>query len=189
MESKELQLMFAQLYKHYFLKLVRFAYDYVGDQDEAENIVQDLFLQLWEQREVLSTIDNIRSYLFRLTKNRCIDYYRQELQRRKRTSSIDDVEMIELQLKSEALVVFDESLLSTQEITKALNQSIARLPEKCRQIFLLSRKDHLKHKEIAEKLHLSLSTVHNQIGIALQRIKEDLKDFLVILLLLINNLR
>lgn len=177
MKEKNKKVKFIELYQSYFSALVCFAQEYVMIKEDAENIVQDMFLQLYERQETLESINNIHSYLFVLIKNRCIDYLRHEKQLRNRTISVDSVNSLEIQLKLEALVKFDDDMLMIEEMKELLCQSINQLPEKRRHIFLLSRINHLSHKKIAEKLHLSVSTIQNQIGLALRQIRKDLNEY------------
>jgi len=169
---------FSRIYSIYFPKMVRFAQNYVVSQEEAQNIVQDLFLYLWEHRDTLNAASNLNAFLFTLTKNRCIDFYRQNRRLNRIIESLDSLQERELLLKMEALIQFDEKMFSTQEIEDILNNAVNNLPEKCREIFILSRMEGLKHEEIAKKLNISVNTVQNHISKALRKLKTELKDFL-----------
>ena len=85
----------------------------------------------------------------------------------------------------EALEAVDENLVLDTDLEQRIHEAIQSLPEKCREIFILSRVEGLKYSEIAEKLHLSISTVDNQIGIALKKLRVQLKDFLPLLMFLL----
>lgn len=187
METSEVtnQADFAQIYTKYFPKMVRFASEYVLSREEAQNIVQDLFLYLWEQRSTLSAISNMDAYLFTLTKNRCIDFYRQRSRIARVKESLDELHERELSLKMEALIQFDENMFSTQEIEELLENAVNRLPEKCREVFILSRMEGLKHEEIANRLNISVNTVQNHISVALRKLKVALKDYLPLFLFII----
>ena len=91
--------------------------------------------------------------------------------------SLSEIENRELQLKLYSLEAFDNDRLSDADIEEILNNAINRLPERCREIFIMSRLQNLRYKEIAEKLNVSPNTVENQIVIALRKLKEDLKDY------------
>jgi RNA polymerase sigma-70 factor (ECF subfamily) len=136
---------FSRIYLLYFPKMVRFAQEYVISEEEAKNIVQDLFLYLWEQRETLSAISNLNAFLFTLIKNRCIDYYRHYSRFERKKESLDAIQERELHLKMEALRQFDVTMFTAHEIEEILDKAIQRLPEKCRQVFILSRMEGLKH--------------------------------------------
>lgn len=92
---------------------------------------------------------------------------------------------MEYELNLEALEAVDENLVLDTDLEQRIHEAIQSLPEKCREIFILSRVEGLKYSEIAEKLHLSISTVDNQIGIALKKLRVQLKDFLPLLMFLL----
>lgn len=168
---------FSEIYDIYFPKLLRFTRTYLISEDESENIVQEIFIYLWEHRDIIETLQNLNAYLFTLAKNRCIDYFRKEMVREVRKGSLSEIENRELQLKLYSLEAFDNDRLSDADIEEILNNAINRLPERCREIFIMSRLQNLRYKEIAEKLNVSPNTVENQIVIALRKLKEDLKDY------------
>lgn len=173
---------FSKIYSLYFPRMVRFAREYVISSEEAQNIVQDLFLYLWEHREMLQSVSNLDAFLFTLIKNRCIDFYRQKSRMDKLKASLDSLQERELYLKMEALAEFEESVFSAEDIETLLDNAVESLPEKCKQVFILSRMEGLKHEEIASQLHISVNTVQNHISTALRRLKVELKDYLPLLL-------
>ncbi|MDD2437635.1 MAG: RNA polymerase sigma-70 factor [Massilibacteroides sp.] len=167
---------FEKIYMVYFPKLVRFSQAYVLSEYEAENIVQNTFLYLWENKAILETLNNPNAFLFTLVKNRCIDYLRRVLQKGGR-QSLSDIEEKELELKLYSLQQFDENNLSREEIDCLINDAINTLPSRCREIFILSRLEGLSHKEIAVRLNISTNTIEGQIAIALKKLRIALKDF------------
>ncbi|MCM0204389.1 RNA polymerase sigma-70 factor [Bacteroides fragilis] len=168
---------FSEIYDVYFPKLLRFTQTYLISEDESENIVQEIFIYLWEHRDIIETLQNLNAYLFTLAKNRCIDYFRKEMVRDIRKGSLSEIENRELQLKLYSLEAFDNDRLSDADIEEILNNAINRLPERCREIFIMSRLQNLRYKEIAIRLNVSPNTVENQIVIALRKLKEELKDY------------
>ena len=176
---------FSRVYSIYFPKLVRFAREFVLSTEDAENIIQDIFIYLWEHQEILGSLSNLNAFLFVLVKNRCIDFIIQKkLVERKR----EEFEMVmdkELQLKMYALQQFDENALSSDDIEVILNNAINSLPEKCREVFILSRMEGLKYREIAERLNISTKTVENQIITALKKLRVELKDYLPLFIFII----
>jgi len=160
---------------------VRFSREYVSSRDDAENIVQDVFFILWQQREHLDQLRNVNAYLFKLTKNKCIDFLRHKIRVGDLHCSLQDVEEKELHFKLYSIEQFDDQSLSNEDIEIMVNKAIETLPPKCREIFILSRLDGMKYQEIADQLNLSTNTISNQIAIALKKLKNELKDYLPLL--------
>ncbi|MCE2615924.1 MAG: RNA polymerase sigma-70 factor [Phocaeicola sp.] len=171
---------FDKIYKIYYPKLVRFANTYLLSISDSENIVQDIFLQVWEAHGNIPYGNHIHAYLFTAVKNRCIDFLR-SLKKRE-TSHLSDVEQKELDLKLYSLEMFDEQGFTLDELEKAITDAIASLPESCRRIFLLSRMEGLTYKEIAEQLDVSINTVEGQMSVALRKLRSVLKDYLYLFL-------
>ncbi|MDR2917455.1 MAG: RNA polymerase sigma-70 factor [Tannerella sp.] len=169
---------FEQLYLSYYPKLVRFSKEYVLSEEDAENIVQDVFLIFWEQKEQLPYLRNIPSYLFKLTKNKSIDFLRHKMISAEKQKQLYELQMHELQYRLYAMEQFGENVLYEKELNAIIHQAIQSLPQKCREIFILSRFDELSQQEIADKYSISVSTVNNQITKALKILKEQLKDIL-----------
>ena len=157
------------LFKQYQPALLRFAYKYLSNGEDAQEVVQDVFVAIWRNRERLEKSGNLKSYLFTATRNRCLNF----LQKRKlEVLSFDG--MTELQQRSvEASSHVDlEEEIEAAELSAQISGAIEQLPKKCRQIFILSRKEGLSYNEIAEKLGISVKTVENQIGIALKKMRQ-----------------
>ena len=154
---------FSELYLTYYSKLVRFAKEFVIQEEDAENISQYVFIILWENRDFIEHIDNMNAYLFRLVRNKCLDYLKHKVFEQRYVESV--------QTSYEVDVVEDND---TEILIRA---AINSLPKRCRDIFLLSRVEGLKYKEISEQLGISVNTVECQMGIALKklRIKLDMR--------------
>lgn len=185
MQQETDELDFSKVYFIYFPKLVRFAREFVLSTEDAENIIQDIFLYLWEHRELLVTLNNPNAFLFTLVKNKSIDFLRLKKRMDQKNEKLETVLDKELQLKMYALQQFDENALSNDDIETLLNNAINKLPDKCREIFILSRMEGLKYKEIADRLEISTKTVENQISIALRKLKVELKDYLPLFIFII----
>jgi RNA polymerase sigma-70 factor (ECF subfamily) len=171
---------YVKVYVAYFSKLVRFSQTYVVSRYDAENIVQDTFLYLWEHKTTLAALGNINAYLFAMVKNRCIDFLRNQLKETGREVALSDIQEKELELKLYSLQEFDECALSGAETETVIRNAIDALPERCREIFVLSRLESLHHKEIAERLAITTNTVERQIQIALNKLRIALKDYVLI---------
>lgn len=164
-----------------------FACEYVLSEEDAENIVQDVFTELWEKKELLTYNINLVAFLFTSIKNRCIDHLRHNIVVREAVNQMQEEYQITLKVKLASLELFDQSLLSEQDIEKIISEVINSLPEKCREIFIKSKIEGKKQKDIAAELNISLKTVENQMNIAYKKLKSELKDFLPLLLFLLGN--
>ena len=152
-----------------------FAQKYVKDLETAREIVQDAFISLWEKRETIDASRPVKSYLTTIIHHKCHNYLRDN---RKFNREILQVEnLLEL---SDAVPT---DLLVEQELEDQILKAIDELPEKCREIFLLSRYENLKYQEIADKLQLSPKTVEAQMSKALQHMRLRLAEYLSVLLL------
>ena len=175
---KDVRNNFDKIYVLYYSRMFRFAKEYVLFDEDAENIVQDVFLLLWEKREVLDIQISLVSYLFALVKNKSLDYLRHKV--------IADEYKQELSAKLTALELLNYSFTSDEEIEQILMTAINKLPERCRQVFLKSRIEGKKNREIANELNLTVSTVENQMTMALRKLRVELKDYLPLLLFLLD---
>lgn len=176
---------YSKVYTIYFPKLVRFSETYLLSKEDAENIVQDIFLYLWENREQIPLLGNMNAYLFTVVKNRCIDFLRKQTQVGKQKQSLSELEEKELQFKLYSLQKFDENNLSVSDIDTLITQAVDSLPARCKEIFILSRMEGLRHKEIAECLNISVNTIESQIAIALKKLKVTLKDYVPLFIFII----
>ncbi len=143
--------------------LVRFAYIHLRDTEDAREVVQEVFINIWDKREQLNFEEELKYYLFRSVKNGCLNMIKK---RRLDTVSLE-----------EGLTAAEEShddANDTERRFKSVMAQINQLPEMCREIFLMSRMEGLSHKEIAEILEIAPKTVENQIGIGLKKIREGL---------------
>ncbi|MBL7932379.1 MAG: RNA polymerase sigma-70 factor [Bacteroidia bacterium] len=157
---------FEEVYKTHYKMLRNAAENIIDDHDASHDIVQEVFVKLWHKKDEISAILNIKAYLFRSVINSSLTY----LENNKNKIKTD-----EFRLASQSST---DSKLIAQELESKIQIALKGLPPKCKAIFVLSRFEGLKNKEIAEHLNLSLKTVENQMGIALKRMKEDLKPYL-----------
>ena len=139
---------------------------------------------LWEKREALRVDVSLTAYLFTLVKNKCIDFLRHQMVEQMYSENVKHEYNEELNVKLFALESFDHNFSSEEDIETLLRNAIDKLPERCRLIFIKSRIEGKKYKEIAEELNLSVNTVEGQISIALKKLREELKDYLPLLLFL-----
>lgn len=174
------QATFEMIFKDYFLALCSFAIKYTMDQDEAKDIVHQVFTNLWEKRADIHFDQSIRSYLFTSVHNRCLNYIRD-----KKKFIKDD-----LPQSDDALVDYinQSDFLEAEELRKEIIAALAELPEGSRKIFKMSRFDGKKYKEIAEELNISIKTVETQMSKALKHMKGKLIKYIQYISLLLGSL-
>ncbi|WP_374165263.1 RNA polymerase sigma factor [Arcticibacter sp. MXS-1] len=161
-------LYFEEVYNRYSSRLYSAAYNILRNKQICEDLVQELFVDLWVKREHL-TILKLRSYLYMSVRNKVLMTLRSG-------RVVLDLEVVEMLTNEFAA---DNRLLQ-KEIHENLERGISELPEKCREIFVLSRKKQLSHKEIASLLNISVKTVENHLTIALKRLRASMADFLLL---------
>jgi len=158
---------FERLFHIYYANLCRFASGIISDDEIAEEIVQDLFVKIWEKRTQLTVETSINNYLYRAVKNQCLNFIKH--------NNIKSEYFQKIQSETEAQIQPDEYFLAL-ELAEKIEQSIQSLPEKRQEIFRLSREEGLKYSEIATKLNISLKTVEAQMGLAIKTLREKLKN-------------
>jgi RNA polymerase sigma-70 factor, ECF subfamily len=172
---------FRSIYDGFYRYLVVTAYAYLRDNDLARDTAQEVFVDLWRRRQELPEINSLKAYLRRGVCNKSLDI----LRHRKRWQTEDAFpETISDNSRT-------EQLAETSELTEAVQNAIAELPEKCRTVFLLSRYEQLSHKEIAEKLDISTKTIENQMTKALRHMRTRLEEqgFMLWLLFILEKYR
>jgi RNA polymerase sigma-70 factor (ECF subfamily) len=167
---------FRHLFNLYYLKLFNYTKGYVVSKDTARELVQEAFIKLWEVRHQLKEGTNFQAFLFTIARNSTLNYLKQLSTKRKKEADITSRD-IELELNAIAMQDDASEAIIAQELEEKIDQAIALLPDKCRNIFLLSRIENLKYKEIAAQLNISVNTVENQISIALSKIKKHLGNY------------
>ncbi len=157
------QAAYKQLFVLMYHRLRQFAYSMLKSNEEAEELVSDVFIRIWDKRAQLLSVESPRLYLYSITKNLAFT----RISRQKRQVNINAEEWL-VQLDS---IYFDpEQLVITEEILRQIKQAVNQLPPRCKLIFKLIKEDGLKYKEVAELLHLSVKTIEAQMAIALRRI-------------------
>ena len=142
---------------------------YTGDLDAAKNLVHEVFIQVWEKYDSLPGDTNYKSYCFTAVRNRCLNYIR-DRKKFVMLENVPDHHRTEL-----------NSTIETLELEQKIEAAIASLPEKCREVFELSRIEGLKYGQIAEKLNISQKTVEAQMSRALAVMREHLSEFLALI--------
>jgi RNA polymerase sigma-70 factor (ECF subfamily) len=172
---------FEELYRQYYVFLCLISEKMVRDPADAKEIVSDVFVRLWNIREKIEINTSVKGYLIKAVRNTSLNYLGQKRQDSKLTDRLDDSDYQLYAWSSD----YPLGLLFEEEARKILDQSIDSLPAACREIFLLSRNEELKYCEIAEKLGISVNTVKTQLKIALSRLREALKEYLLILIFIL----
>lgn len=159
---------FESLFRSSYVSLVRYAKSFVRDHDSAEEIVQDLFVKLWDERDRITIENSLNGYLFRSVHNRCIHLleHRKVIEKHERetiTGQKGSIENVSEQIHY-------------NELQSAVAKILERLPERCGKIFCMNRFEGLKYYEIAEKLAISVKTVEADMGKALKEFRKALKE-------------
>lgn len=170
------ELAFEILFRKYYIRLCCFANKFIANSAESEEIVQEVFLNIWKKRSQLKLDNEIRPYLFKSVQNMCFNF----IEHRKVIDNYYSV--IEVVYKNQAEEFNNYETVLYNELQKRVDIAIESLPAQCKTIFQMSRQDGLKYIEIAENLGLSVKTVETQMSRALSKLKEELKDYLVILI-------
>lgn len=157
---------FEVIYKQFRPGLLYFALSITRSMPDAEEVVNDVFIGIWERRQEIFAEEGLKSYLFRAVKNRCLNNI-------KRSRLPFDEMPDNMPVESKDASALQD--IEAKEIGLQINGLIDKLPTKCKQVFLLSRMHEMSYKEIAELMDISPKTVENQIGLALKFLKENFK--------------
>lgn len=156
---------FSSLFKKYYQPLVRFTARFLTHNHLAEQIVQNVFVDLWVKREQLEIHTSFKSYLYRMTRNQALNHLKKEA----RTVSLENV--LDIPEKAEKN---PENILVEKEFHLTVHKAIEKLPSKCRQVYVMRRYDQLTSEEIAGILNISVNTVKTQMKRALKSLIEQL---------------
>jgi len=167
---------FEHIFRMHYSDLCAYANKFLCDTDAAEEIVQELFFQFWQKREELSINSSLKSYLFRAVHN----------------SSLNCIKHKNIRLKYKEKVMYEnhdvfyeqQGFSEINELQGKIKTAIDKLPLERKKVFIMNRFDELTYKEVAEKLGISVKTVENQMGKALKFLREELKDYLYLLIFL-----
>ena len=157
---------FESLFRSSYVSLVRYAKTLIKDHDTAEEIVQDLFFRLWQDKEKLNIESSLNGYLFRSVHNKCLHYieHNRVIERHAEEMSYSQSESQES----------PSDILNYKELQEKIASILERLPERCGKIFTMSRFEGLKYSEIADKLSVSIKTVEANMGRALKEFRKEL---------------
>tara|TARA_B100001250_G_C19635468_1_gene715744 strand:+ start:403 stop:960 length:558 start_codon:yes stop_codon:yes gene_type:complete len=161
---------FEAFFNLHYPVMVGFAMNYLKDKDQAEELVQDVFTNVWIKAETITISNSAKSYLFTATRNACLNFLKHQ--------------KIEMAYANQYESPLSQSAneLEYDELVGRLEKALDKIPEKCREIFELNRFEGKRYKEIAEELNLSLKTIENQMGKALKILRNELGDYLPLIL-------
>lgn len=160
---------FEYLFKSYYRRLVLFSNRILNDLPASEEIVSDVFTELWAVGHEIHFTSSVKCYLFKMVKNRCLNFLKHQ-----KIESLY-VKYLEKNNLFDTVIYAAESDFLEKEMADQIKTAIDTLPEKCREIFLMSRFNHMKYKQIAIKLQISPKTVERHIGIAISKLRLLLK--------------
>lgn len=168
---EELESLFRSNYK----SLCLLSFKIVNSKETAEDIVQDCFLKFWKGKESILIKSSLKAYLYRAVTNASLNHIRL-------SKKFSDIETL---AEEPAEEVLNENAVNTEDLTEKIKEAIDSLPPKCKTIFILSRYQGLKYREIADTLQISIKTVENQMSIAFEKLREKLREYSSHLLLLL----
>lgn len=174
---------FELLFRKYYVRLCGFANKFLNDPEEAREVVQEVFMKIWEGREDIDPEDSLKSYLFKIAQNFSLN----KLRKKKVESRYLEI-LKQVYIEHSEFSGYDSLLV--RELDNNITAAINTIPPKCKRVFELSRIDGLKYSEIAEVLNISVKTVEAQMSKALSILRVELKDYLkmLIIILIIKNI-
>ncbi len=161
---------FEMIFKAYYQPLCRYAYSFLEDKEEAEEVVQSAFITVWEKRKSIDIQTSLKSYLYRMVRNGCLNVIKHEKVKQQHVAH--ELAVTEVSYESVSQKVY------ATELEIKISEAMKVLPEQCRLVFQLSRFEELKYQEIADQLKISVKTVENHMGKALKIMREQLKEYL-----------
>ncbi len=163
---------FEKVFQEYYKALCGHAYKLLLDGDDAEEMVQNVFVKFWNKREHVTITSSIKSYLYQAVKNESLNYLKHKLVVRDHVTESLHTKPDE---PSDTVVV--------SELHKKIEDVLQAIPPERKKIFLMNRNDGLKYREIADKLNISIKTVENQMGKALKYLRTELAEYLSLAIL------
>ncbi|RAJ91120.1 RNA polymerase sigma-70 factor (ECF subfamily) [Larkinella arboricola] len=171
---------FERLYRKYWRSLFDRAYKRLQSREETEELVQELFTQLWARRDSLVITSSLEAYLFTALRNQIFSHLRTRIVQRKYATLL-------VQREHQPFNPVEDQIYY-EELAATFQNSVEKLPEKYRTVYQLSRHQNLTYREIAKHLNLPIDTVEKQMSKALQLLRMYLKDYVIAVVLSLNNL-
>ena len=174
--SQGTQEAFQAIYDNYYESLCYYANRMLADMDESEDVVQSIIMKLWENRENIGTIVNVKSYLYKSTHNSCLNI----ISKHGKKQNYEN----ESWFKSKEIEMEERDSLLYTELNEIVNKLIEELPEQCQRVFKMNRFDEKSYKEIAQELNITVKAVEGNMSRALQKMRMGLKDYLYLILII-----
>lgn len=173
---------FEVVFLRYYSSLCSYAFTIAGNKDVSEEIVQDIFVKFWENRNQIEINSSLKAYLYRTVHNQCINH----LESRKIRNQYSKSQMLAYEKNLIEMVPFSNDYpianLIAQELEEKIQKSIIALPEQCREVFLLIRIQNKSYQEVANQLGISVNTVKTQMQRAIFKLKDMLQEYLPVIL-------
>jgi len=167
-DSTDKGFIFESLFKQYYQRLCSYAFTFLNDIESSEDVVQELFIYIWENQKPFFKTENIKFYLFTAVRNNC-------LKRIQKNSKIIIKELDDYDATDEITIQLDEDV-TDKEPKVLIAKAMSSLPPKCREVFMLSRMSGFTYQKIADALNISVKTVENQMGKAIRMMKSFAKE-------------
>ncbi len=168
---------FEVLFRTLYSNLCAYANKYINDVDASEDVVQEVFFKLWNKRESIEITSSIQSYLYRAVRNSSLNLIK-HINIREEYKEYNKREIYYNKTN------YDDEIFAT-ELEHKIRETIEQIPPERRKIFIMSRYDGLKYREIAEKLNISIKTVENQMGKAIKYMRKNLAEYITVLIIVI----
>ncbi|MBK8289962.1 MAG: RNA polymerase sigma-70 factor [Flammeovirgaceae bacterium] len=170
---------FEMIFRTYYQPLCRYAYSFLQDKEEAEEVVQSSFITVWDKRNSLTIETSVKSYLYRMVRNSCLNVIKHEKIKQQHVAH----ELAVSEVSHESV----SQKVHAAELEIKISEAMKTLPEQCRLVFQLSRFEELKYQEIADQLQISVKTVENHMGKALKLMRVQLKEYLPLFLIFMKD--
>ena len=171
------KVMFGQVFEIYYERLCNYANTFLNNIEEAEEMVQGMFLILWEKRETIEIHTSVKSYLYQAVHNQSLNRIKHD---KVRQTHADYVQYHDGYIENSG-----DAKMIGDELEMKINEVVNSLPDQCRRVFQLSRFENYTYAEISQQLNISKKTIENHMGKALRIMREMLKDYLPLLILLL----
>lgn len=160
---------FRFFFEKYYTDMVNLVNLYLHDSMMSEEIVQDIFIYLWEKKEQIKIETSLKSYLLRASKNKSLNYIRNEKNKLNIHSRLADL--------NKGTSEMPDNVMDANQLRDIINAAIDSLPERCREIYIMGKEKNMSYKEISDELEISVKTVEVQMGKALKRLREQLRPY------------